>query len=442
MIDLALAAFAASMLAVSMLRGSGNSETVIGRCGVVPCLLNFNKHLCVYGPTRSGKTSFVRYLAHKLAKKHIVTILDWHGEYADLENIVTVEYDLVHIDVSKIPLKLLVEILGHGLGLNEPSMYLLYKILKNSKVEDISDIIKAVEEYFVTTRTEAEMKAAILRRLEYVLSSMKMGVIEPEMLVSESCCIDLSSLTVIEEKRLASSLILAMIYVHYMSSGVIYRDPRHFIIIEEAQNLLESSNSILHHIVLELAKYGVRVILITNTLPDFSILAHCNLVMYKLRPELMRNMVISDDLREIMLTIGDKEAILITSSSVRRFTPFKRGGHGKKISKGVAERSERPAVNGGSLCKNIVIDKNGREEAEKEQGKNVSNVDKKVKNDARSSGVERSCGASASVDVSRYLRKVDDVEKKLALIRERLDEIERILAYEDEILRKIVSGMS
>ncbi|NPA69777.1 MAG: ATP-binding protein [Crenarchaeota archaeon] len=443
MIDLALAAFAASVLAVSMLRNGGNCEILIGRSGITPCVLNFNRHLCVYGPTRSGKTSFIRYLARKLARKYIVTILDWHGEYLDIENIVNVEYNLVHIDVSKIPLKLLVEVLGHGLGLNEPSMYLLYRILKNSKVEDIADIVKAVEEYFVTTRTEAEMKAAILRRLEYVLSNMRMGIIEPDMLVSESCCIDLSGLTVIEEKKLASSLILAILYVYYMSNGVVCRDPRHFIIIEEAQNLLDS-NSILYHIILELAKYGVRVILVTNTLPDSSILAHCNIIVFKLRPELMKNMVMSDEIRELMINLKDGEAILLTPSTIRRFVPFKdKAPVNKALRRKITSVEESPTES--------------RQVSEKDLGRSGFSVNSDYtlkRSDDSPVNVVKTVSKSnhavtvqdrspvQSVDLDRYLKKVDDVEKKLALIRERLDEIERMLAYEDEILRKIVSNIS
>ncbi len=441
MIDLALAAFAASVLAVSMLRG-GSCDILIGRSGLSPCILNFNRHLCVFGPTRSGKTSFIRYLARKLSRKYVVTILDWHGEYLDIENIVNVEYNLVHIDVSKIPLKLLVEVLGHGLGLNEPSMYLLYRILKNSKVEDISDIVKAVEEYFVTTRTEAEMKAAILRRLEYVLSNMRLGVIDPEMLVRESCCIDLSGLTVIEEKKLASSLILAMLYVYYMSNGVVCRDPRHFIIIEEAQNLLDS-NSILYHIILELAKYGVRVILITNTLPDSSILAHCNLIVFKLRPELMKNMVISDEVRELMVNLKEGEAILITPSTLRKFVPFKdKVSVGKALRRKVAyidgEVSERRSGSHNDESRDVHLgDGNCTFKRSEESTVNVIKTVMKPDRD-----VSVRADRNLSIDFDRYLKKVDDVEKKLALIRERLDEIERILAYEDEILRKIVSNFS
>ncbi|NPB01233.1 MAG: ATP-binding protein [Crenarchaeota archaeon] len=438
MIDLALAAFAASVLAVSMLKSSGSCEILIGRSGLAPCMLDFSRHLCVFGPTRSGKTSFVRYLVRKLSRKHIVTILDWHGEYSDIDNVLNIEYSLVHIDVSKIPLKLLVEVLGHGLGLNEPSMYLLYRILKNSKVEDIADIVKVVEEYFVTTRTEAEMKAAILRRLEYVLSSMRMGVIEPDILSSESCCIDLSGLTVIEEKKLASSLILAMLYVHYMSNGVVCRDPRHFIIIEEAQNLLES-NSILYHIILELAKYGVRVILVTNTLPDVSILAHCNLVIYKLRPELMKNMVASDELRELMINLKDNEAILITPSTIRKFTPFR--------DKASLSKSLRRKV---TYSENVELKSSSMESREDLSDNRVreASTSRRVERMDRSSSSFRESRSSVNSDqhvnsdLGRYLKKVDDVEKKLALIRERLDEIERMLAYEDEILRKIVNNLS
>ncbi len=436
MIDLALIGFMLAVLAAT-LEASSKDSLLIGRKGIIPYFLSLNRHICIYGPTRSGKTAFIRYLVSKLSRRYIVTVLDWHGEYSDLE-ILTIGYDMVQVDVSKIPLKLLTEILGHGLGLNEPSMYMLYRILKNSKLESIRDILSSVEEYFATTRTEAEMKAAILRRLEYVLANMSRGILDPEILTKESCCIDLSGLTVIEEKRLAASLILTMIYVYYMRNGIIRKDPTHFIIIEEAQNLMKDKdyNSILHHIVLELAKYGVRVILVTNTLPDSTILTHCNLLIFKIRPEYMQNLVVSEDLHKTILSMRDHEVLVLTPNEINKIVVFKKKPQKYRIRR-IAETCEtyENVLPNKKSTRDIMTTQNSK----KEKSSTDENRRSKDKIESRKKIVEEH--SDVKLQISNYLRKIDEIEKRLALIRERLDEIERTLAYEDEVLKKIMEKL-
>ncbi|MEM3326993.1 MAG: AAA family ATPase, partial [Thermoproteus sp.] len=51
------------------------------------------------------------------------------------------------------------------------------------------------------------------------------------------------------------------------------------VIIDEAQNVL--SMNIIKHIVTEMAKYGIRAILVTNTLPSEDIMAHTNIIIVK-----------------------------------------------------------------------------------------------------------------------------------------------------------------
>ncbi len=457
-----LATLATASLIAAIRELSLEDKILLGyRWGLVPFTLRFTRHICVYGPTRSGKTSFVRGLIRELSRSYTVTVLDWHGEYSDLEDVPSVPYNKLRIDVSSIPLKLLVEVLGHGLNLSEPSLYMLYKILKTSNIESVEDIVKAVEEYFATTRTEAEMKAAILRRLEYVLMSLSQGLIDVELLSRYSCSVDLSSLTVIEEKKLATSLILAALYVQYMSSGLVTGSVRHVIVVEEAQNILARdprSTTILDHIIMELGKYGVRVILVTNMLPPSYILKHCYLVMFKIRPEqIEREIVLSDELRRLLENMQDDEAIVITPSHIVKMRPLRYGvkkTHLRHIRHELSEHSKNTTrmlnrdVDTEDVPESLdrkTLHRTSRDEDSLfkpalsllEEGSFPSNEYSRGAREMRVQD-ERASG-SFSMDVQKYIDKLEEIEKKLVLIRERLDEIERSVAYEDEMLSKLLS---
>ncbi len=420
------------------------------RWGLIPFMLKFSRHMCIYGPTRSGKTSFVRGLIRELSRNYVITVLDWHGEYTDLEDIPSIPYSKLRIDLSKISVKLLVEVLGHGLNLNEPSLYMLYRILKASNIETIEDIVKSVEEYFATTRTEAEMKAAILRRLEYVLSSLSQGLIDIELLTRYSCSVDLSTLTVIEEKRLAASLVLASLYVYYMNSGLVTDSVRHIIVVEEAQNLLSRDPrvvTILDHMIMELGKYGVRVVLVTNMMPPAHILKHCTLIMFKTRFEqIEREVVLSDELRRAIASMDESEVLVLTPSSIVKIRPLKH-----KVKRTYLRTLEhKPDL----ITSTIETERLSRERAHVQDittrsntlttaSSLTANADKpsqtRAEDNDNAYGETEYAEHVSAIDLQRYVNKLDDIEKKLVLIRERLDEIERSVAYEDEILSRLLS---
>lgn len=108
---------------------------------------------------------------------------------------------------------------------------------------------------------------------------------------------------------------------------MIEKGVRHVLIIEEAQNLLDMSGpsySIIDHIIMELAKYGLRAILVSNAVPKSSILKHCNIVLFKINPELLDNEVsFSRNLINKLNEISTEEAIVITSKGITKVRPLK-----------------------------------------------------------------------------------------------------------------------
>ncbi len=421
MIELLLAASLMSILAISSLKDKGDSVT-IGKKFLIPYRLELNKHLCIVGPTRSGKSSLVRALIPKLSKKYIVTIFDWHGEY--LNYLPTIPYKSLYIPINQIPTKVLTEVLGYGLGLNEPSIYMLYRILRESKYESTEDLIRAVDEYLVTTRTEAEMKAAILRRLEYVLSNLSRGVIDADKLLTNNYVIDLSDLSIIEEKKLAISLILSLIYSKYLRIGIPTSGVKHVIVVEEAQNLF-NQNSILDHIIMELGKYGIRLIMISNKFPKTYLLKHCSLVIFKMRIEFEDEVSISSELRRIIEKARDDEVIVITDRGISTITPSL-----KPIPK--------LYINYRDVYEKEVLDRlesKARFENDEHMGKVLDNKEhedrykiKRVENDSND-----------DVDIGKNVEKeFKDIEDRIKLLKEKIEQLENVLRADEEIIRELI----
>ncbi|GAB6948259.1 hypothetical protein JCM16161A_23890 [Vulcanisaeta sp. JCM 16161] len=421
---------------------------------MIPYRVPLDKHLCILGPTRGGKSSLVKAMIKELSRKYVVTVLDWHGEYAGL--LPTLPTSAINIDLEKIPPKLLTEILGFGLGLNEPSMYMLYRMIRDGNYTSFNDLISKIDNYLVNTRTEAEMKAAILRRLEYSAMNIGKGIIGIESLMEGDAVIDLSDLTIIEEKRLVSSLILAALYMHYMRRGLIEKGVKHVLIIEEAQNLLDMGGpgySIIDHIIMELAKYGLRTILVSNAVPKSSILKHCNVVLFKINPELLdEGVVFSRNLINKLNEMSTEEAIVITSKGVTKVRPLRaiiepthiiiRGSNDLRNASsqeatfstgngGFNERLGGRVSNDGTEVKAINTKASvnlGNGDDGRASAKQVSpNNESELINDSTISNGD-----------SLFRKQVMELEREVANLRDKVNEIERILDADEKLIEKIL----
>ncbi|MEL9991552.1 MAG: DUF87 domain-containing protein [Thermoproteus sp.] len=262
-----------STAAAAYLWRDGEVPVGLGSGGVV--YMPLDKHITIMGPTRSGKTTLAKKIARRSRKKTLV--LDWNGEY-DIG--LKVPAAKLRIDVSGLNKKILVELIGLSLNLNEPSIYFMYRSIKDYKIERPEDLLAAIDSYLTTTKSETEMKAAVLRRLEYILDALSQGKVPIPLLFRYrgNVVLDLSGLSLVEEKVLISSLILTFIYNHFRKNKIT-KNIELIVIIDEAQNVL--SMNIIKHIVTEMAKYGIRAILVTNTLPSEDIMAHTNIIIVK-----------------------------------------------------------------------------------------------------------------------------------------------------------------
>lgn len=429
----------------SLIREYSADNVTIGTRFFIPYKVSLDKHLCVLGSTRSGKSSLIRAMIKELSKRYVVTVLDWHGEYVGV--LPTIPTSAVEINLERIPPKLLTEILGFGLGLNEPSMYMFYRIIRDGGYTSFSDLISKIDNYLVNTRTEAEMKAAILRRLEYVASNIGKGLISIEELMKGDSVIDLSDLTIIEEKRLVSSLILATLYMQYMKSGLIGRGVEHILIIEEAQNLIDMNGlgySIIDHVIMELAKYGLRVVLISNVIPRTSLLKHCNIVLFKINPELLGNdeISLSRDLVEKLSKMTVEDVLVITNKGIVKVKPLRLPARPNHIiirrieEKHPSYMNDKVMDNNTEHLENTFNNENKSNERTYEGSFNVNNNGNKLIQNA----VEALGKGNVSLpnDESIFKKQIAELEREVLNLRDRISEIERILEVDEKMIERIL----
>ena len=464
-IGISAIAVPASLAIASLAREFSGDSVTVGTRFLIPYKVPLDKHLCVLGPTRGGKSSLVKAMIRELQRKYVVTVLDWHGEYAGL--LPTLPTSAINIDLEKIPPKLLTEILGFGLGLNEPSMYMLYRMIRDGNYANFNDLISKIDNYLVSTRTEAEMKAAILRRLEYSAMNIGKGIIGIESLMEGDAVIDLSDLTIIEEKRLVSSLILAALYMHYMRRGLIEKGVRHVLIIEEAQNLLDMegpSYSIIDHIIMELAKYGLRTVLVSNAVPKSSILKHCNIVLFKMNPELMEEGVsFSRDLINKLREMTTEEAIVITSKGITKVRPLRaivepshviirkfndlRNTNSQETTSSVGNNGSgisSKVGNNNNETTNTTVNTKAKI-SEKVSGEDGDDGKVSVKQVNPNNGAMLInglngliIGNSSNNDDSIFRKQVMELEREVTNLRDKINEIERILEADEKVIEKIL----
>ncbi|ACB39402.1 helicase HerA domain-containing protein [Pyrobaculum neutrophilum] len=268
---------ALALLALLLLTGEG---VLVGLRWGVPVFLPLDRHVVVLGPTRSGKSRLAKKIVRRSGLPAL--ILDWVGEY-DLG--LRVDARHLRYDLRGFDKKLLAEIIGLSLNLNEPSIYFLYRAVRNAEVKRIGDVLEALESFLVTSRAEVEMRAAIARRLEYIVEVLERGRVPLDLLLRlrRTVVIDLSRLRLYEEKVLVSLFVLALLYDRVQKEGV-SRQPRKLLVVDEAQNVIKRGD-VVRHLVFESAKFGLRVLLVTNEVPPDDVLVHSYIIIT--RPHMM-----------------------------------------------------------------------------------------------------------------------------------------------------------
>jgi hypothetical protein len=236
------------------------------------------RHISIFGSTGSGKTSTAKKIAYEISKKGInVIILDWHGEYKDLEGFQIYDInnplkinplDLINSDIEEIT-----EILGDVLQLTDPQRFLLSIILyelnkyKEFDINLIIDFLKKIEEYSNWMR---DVKYALIRKIYLLFNPTSKKIFDTSIktndfynnILNKNLVIDLSFIRNIKLRVIYGLFIIRLIADIYTKN--LFNNPL-TIFIEEAHNFFKLENNFLNKLLAEIRKYNIGFVIISQS---------------------------------------------------------------------------------------------------------------------------------------------------------------------------------
>ena len=241
---------------------------------------DFNRHLLLFGPTGSGKTSTAVRAAVLALKKDVdVVIIDWKGEYGGYFKGATIVRKINLLEPpdwgnAGLHAMIVTDILRDVLELTEPMCFALYEELSRMYEEGAAsftrllELLKIRRGSMIAMRNHAEARIAeglIRRILPLVLDEAR----EAKNVRGSGRVViyDLSQLPTHQLRSLYAEIILWRLYSEARANGATPQ-LRRLIVAEESQNYvrprrLEQPPSIGERIVNELRAYGYGFLLIS-----------------------------------------------------------------------------------------------------------------------------------------------------------------------------------
>ncbi|MBO3799469.1 MAG: ATP-binding protein [Candidatus Brockarchaeota archaeon] len=254
----------------------------------------FEKHVAIYGSTGSGKTTTAKHIVRELARLgYSLMILDWHNEYRHLAEelngrilgLGSFALDIINpIESSNVSehVAMVTDIFDQIYNFTPSQSYMFREVLLQTLTENMLGIkaydplvsfIDTLEKWSIKSFYENETKFALLRRLRPLVTGQNREIfcnrdklISIRDILEGITVFELGDIIEVDMRKLTSLFILALLYEFRLKN----RDSkRHFIVLEEAHNILpyrrrDSPQTIAEKLFLEMRKFNESLILISQ----------------------------------------------------------------------------------------------------------------------------------------------------------------------------------
>ena len=242
------------------------------------------RHVLIVGSTGSGKTTtaatIVRGINSKFNDKYRIIILDWNGEYAQVLKRIDNKLKFRVLPASKAPvnpfvsgnggsLEYVIEILDQVLELSAPQSHLLMKIIMEGKPRSLTHLVSLIAGYTEDSFWSREVKLALLRRLEPLISSSNRRFFEGRSAeLSEWNGITIIDLSEVISTRYRCLYTLFLLKILFDKAYYSKMPLNLIVVIDEAHNVLRAHVELISKLIAESRKYGMSFIIITQSISN------------------------------------------------------------------------------------------------------------------------------------------------------------------------------
>ncbi len=320
-------------------------------------LADISRHILIVGQTGSGKTTTSKRIVYEAWNLGIPSlVLDIHWEYKSLifqlgGKIFTTKGGLPNICINPLAeihkssekeIFLLSETLSNILDLTPSQFYFLMNGLKrirdqalDGSAPSMKDLVSELKEMRLASQAEEESRASLVRKLDPIIMSEGADIFNYDNLSIEEIggslsLIDIGDIRSDILKQLVIFFILRRIKDRFVREEGKALYPRMLIVIEEAEKLIPhysdvTGMNIIDRLFSELRKFGVSLVLITQSLTDIP-----EGVVRNTGTKIYHRVESPSDLRALKSILGEKkllnlvtslsqgECLVVTSSSVYR----------------------------------------------------------------------------------------------------------------------------
>jgi hypothetical protein len=305
---------------------------------------NVNPHLIICGKSGCGKTSTLIRIVNELSKYGKIIIIDFHGEYIGLKDLINSEI----IDVASQGLNPLTPIANENYYeiaidlINSINTVDIYKLGITQESELIDSIIsikeKNLEELYneINKRSKDE-KAGHIRdaliglknRIRLLQSGFSLKTnIDFNKIIKQNSIIDLSGIANEDLKTIIAELILRKILRCMMVNKI---EDRTFLVIDEAHRI-SKKEGIINTLMRESRKYNLACILSSQLIYDFgqSIIGNAGTKLFMMNDsekdiDSIINITGCEILRQVLPSLKQFEAVSIRKQEIEELMKTTRG---------------------------------------------------------------------------------------------------------------------